>query len=67
MALASATCGKNTTAQIGYTMEYPLTVNDSNFGSTQRYYYLDLPEDYNASKKYTVLFYWYGHGDDGYL
>lgn len=62
----SATCSVNTTYKVGKTKEYHMHYQERNFGKTKRFYYLDIPEDYDPSKKYTVLFYFHGHGGHGF-
>ena len=47
--LTSATCGQNTTYSLGETLEYNLAYKDVNFGDTTRYYYVDMPENYDPS------------------
>lgn len=66
MDLASAICGKNTTYHVGKTRQYHLKYQEKNFGKTKRFFYVDIPENYNASNKYTVLFYFHGHGSSGF-
>jgi poly(3-hydroxybutyrate) depolymerase len=64
--LVSAGCGKNTTFAIDNTTMYHLTYNDSDFGPTDRRFWINIPKNYDPNLKNKLMFYFHGTGVSGY-
>jgi len=50
---------------LGYTGYYNLTYNDTDFGPTQRWFYINIPANYDPNQNYSSMIFFHGTGGSG--